>query len=50
MIDKKTYTEENLLRIVNDFKIDYELAQKAFDIAATAIRINESKNLVDPNE
>ena len=29
MIDKKTYTEENLLRIVNDFKIDYELAQRA---------------------
>ena len=29
MIDKKTYTDENIQRIVVTYKVDYELAQRA---------------------
>ena len=29
MIDKKTYSDENIQRIVATYKVDYELAQRA---------------------
>ena len=29
MIDKRTYTDENIQRIVVTYKVDYELAQRA---------------------
>ena len=29
MIDKRTYTDENIQRIVATYKVDYELAQRA---------------------